>query len=51
MGMKDLIQEQLLQAGRVSSVMPEILRWTGADGDGPERTGGGHRAVPPSPLF
>ena len=39
MGMKDLIQEQLLQAGRVSSVMPEILRmdrcrrrWTGADG-------------------
>ena len=39
MGMKDLIQEQLLQAGVVSSVMPEILRmdrrrrrWTGADG-------------------
>jgi len=39
MGMKDLIQEQLLQAGGVSSVMPEILRmdrcrrrWTGADG-------------------
>ena len=39
MGMKDLIQEQLLQAGGVSSVMPEILRvdgcrrrWIGADG-------------------
>ena len=39
MGMKDLIQEQLLQAGGVSSVTPEILRmdgcrrrWTGADG-------------------
>ena len=37
--MKDLIQEQLLQAGGVSSVTPEILRmdrcrrrWTGADG-------------------
>ena len=29
MGMKDLIQEQLLQAGGVSSVTPEILRMDG----------------------